>query len=107
MINVKEKKSRSKLKKAVALKYQAESDNAPKLVAKGKGGVAEKIIAVAKEHGIPIHEDSDLLEILSTLEIEQEIPAALYSAIAEILAFIYRVNDPQSGQPDAAKLINL
>ena len=80
------------MKKAVALKYQAESDSAPKVVAKGKGDIAARIIAVAKEHGIPIHEDADLLEVLATLELDREIPAHLYLTVAEILAFIYRVN---------------
>lgn len=90
---MKEKKTRAKMKKAVALKYQAESDTAPKVVAKGKGDIAARIIAVAKEHGIPIHEDADLLEVLATLELDREIPADLYRTVAEILAFIYRVND--------------
>ena len=81
------------MKKAVALKYQAESDGAPKVVAKGKGDIAARIIAVAKEHGIPIHEDADLLEVLATLELDREIPADLYRTVAEVLAFIYRVND--------------
>lgn len=90
---MKEKKTRAKMKKAVALKYQAESGTAPKVVAKGKGDIAARIIAVAKEHGIPIHEDADLLEVLATLELDREIPADLYRTVAEILAFIYRVND--------------
>lgn len=90
---MKEKKTRAKMKKAVALKYQAESGGAPKVVAKGKGDIAARIIAVAKEHGIPIHEDADLLEVLATLELDREIPADLYRTVAEILAFIYRVND--------------
>ncbi|MFQ5431403.1 MAG: EscU/YscU/HrcU family type III secretion system export apparatus switch protein [Nitrospinota bacterium] len=92
-----EKKKRSRLKKAAALRYKAESDSAPKVVAKGRGGVAERIIAVAKENDIPIHEDRDLIEILSTLELEQEIPPELYRTIAEILAFIYRVNHLAGG----------
>lgn len=91
---MKEKKGAPKHKKAVALKYKAESSNAPKVVAKGRGDVAERIIAVAKEHNIPIHEDSDLIEILSTLELEQEIPPELYRTIAEVLSFIYRINRP-------------
>lgn len=94
---MKEKKERSRQKKAAALKYKMESDKAPRVVAKGRGGVAERIIAVAKENNIPIHEDCDLIEILSTLELEQEIPPELYRTIAEILAFIYRVNAPLHG----------
>jgi len=100
---MKEKKNRPAQKKAAALKYKAESDKAPKVVAKGKGGVAERIIAVARENNIPIHEDRDLMEILSTLELEQEIPPELYRTIAEILAFIYRVNSPLHGEAITAK----
>jgi len=95
---VKKKNSGSRLKKAAAIKYKAGSESAPKVVAKGIGGVAERIIAVAKENNIPIHEDRDLMEILSTLELEQEIPPELYRTIAELLAFIYRVNRPLHGR---------
>jgi flagellar biosynthesis protein len=79
--------------KAVALKYDRNKDGSPKVAAKGKGEIAERIIAIAKEHGIPIREDADLVEVLSRLDIETEIPPGLYKAVAEILAFIYRVND--------------
>lgn len=79
-------------KKAVALKYDREQDHAPKVVGKGAGQVAEKIIALAKEHGIPIQQDSDLVEILSRLNLNQEIPPETYVLVAEILAFIYRAN---------------
>lgn len=79
--------------KAVAIKYDQNKDGSPKVAAKGKGEIAERIIAIAKEHGIPIREDADLVEVLSRLDIETEIPPGLYKAVAEILAFIYRVND--------------
>ncbi len=79
-------------KKAVALKYDKEKDAAPRLVGKGVGQVAEAIIALAKEHGIPIQPDSDLVEVLSRLKLNQEIPPETYVLVAEILAFIYRTN---------------
>ena len=79
-------------RKAVALKYDQSRDRTPLVAAKGKGELAERIIAIAKEHGIPIREDADLVEVLSRLDIENEIPPELYKAVAEILAFIYRVN---------------
>ncbi len=79
-----------KNKKAVALKYEKGKDNAPKVVAKGKGKVAENIIKIAKENNIHIEENPELVELLSTLEIYEEIPPSLYMAVAEILAFIYR-----------------
>ncbi|MGC8868818.1 MAG: FlhB-like flagellar biosynthesis protein [Sulfurihydrogenibium sp.] len=78
-------------KKAVALKYERYKDNAPKVVAKGKGEIAKKIIEVAKQHGIYIKEDPDLVEVLSGLDLYEEIPEDLYKVVAEILAFIYKV----------------
>ncbi len=79
-------------KKAVALRYDPEQDPAPRLVAKGQGHIAEKIIQIAKEHGVHIHEDPDLVELLAALDLGQLIPEELYAALAEILAFIYRLN---------------
>jgi flagellar biosynthesis protein len=78
--------------KAVALKYDQKSDSAPRVVAKGKGAVAQKIIDVAKAHRVPLVEDQNLAQVLEALEIETEIPPELYRAVAEILAFIYRLN---------------
>ncbi|WP_281950570.1 EscU/YscU/HrcU family type III secretion system export apparatus switch protein [Nitrosophilus kaiyonis] len=76
-------------KEAVALKYNKKNDNAPKVVAKGKGNIAENILKKAKEYNIPIKEDPDLLEVLSKLDIYEEIPPKLYKAVANILIFIY------------------
>ncbi|MCX7760003.1 MAG: EscU/YscU/HrcU family type III secretion system export apparatus switch protein [Hydrogenothermaceae bacterium] len=78
-------------KKAVALKYERFKDSAPKVVAKGKGKIAEKIIEVAKKNGVYIKEDPDLVEVLSTIEIDEEIPPQLYKAVAEILVFLYKI----------------
>ncbi len=78
--------------KAAALKYNEGKDRAPKLVAKGRGEVAKKIIDIAKECDIPIREDKKLVEILSSLDLYQEIPPDLYKAVAEILAFIYSLS---------------
>ena len=82
-----------KRKKAVALRYDPEKEQAPVAVGKGVGLTAERIIALAREHGIPIHEDADLVEILAKLQLHEQIPPAAYVAVAEILAFIYRTND--------------
>lgn len=76
--------------KAVALRYEKYKDTAPKVIAKGKGEVAKKILEVAKENGIYIKEDPALVEVLSSLEIDEEIPPQLYKAVAEILTFIYK-----------------
>ena len=80
---------------AVALRYQPERDRAPKLVAKGHGYLAEKILELARQHHIPVREDKNLLQILSRLDLNQEIPAEVYKAVAEILAFIYRLANRQ------------
>ncbi len=83
---------KDKRKKAVAVKYEKEKDNAPKVTAKGSGLVAEKIIELANKEGIPMAEDPDLVEALVKLDFNEEIPPSLYKAVAEILAFAYGLN---------------
>ena len=77
-------------KKAVALKYDPSQSDAPRVVAKGQGFLADKILDTAKENGIPIQEDPALVEVLSKLDLDQQIPPELYNLVAEILSFIYR-----------------
>lgn len=77
---------------AAALKYDAEQDAAPRVIARGRAAVAEKIIALARDHNIPLHSDPGLVSLLSRMEIDQHIPVELYRAVAEILAFIYRAD---------------
>jgi flagellar biosynthesis protein len=79
------------MKQAVALTYRPDKHDAPIVVAKGKGYVAEKIIAAAKEHLVPIQEDASLVQMLSQLQINEAIPEELYQVVAEIFAFVYRV----------------
>ena len=76
---------------AVALRYEPKKDQAPKLVGKGRGHLAEKIIELARHHNIPIRQDKNLIQILSRLDLNQEIPDNVYKAVAEILAFVYRL----------------
>lgn len=83
---------KSKLKKAVALIYQPDKDSAPRVSASGRGKVADRIIETAREHGIPVKDDPDLVEVLSKLDISEEIPPAVYVVVAELLAFAYSVN---------------
>jgi flagellar biosynthesis protein len=78
---------------AVALKYTAATDQAPKITATGQGCVAEKIIALARARGVPIRQDADLVQVLSQLDLRQEIPPSLYQVLAELLAFVYRLNN--------------
>ena len=78
---------KDKRKKAVALKYDRLKDGAPEVTAKGQGKVAENIIPLALAHGVP-----DLVEVLASLDISQEIPPEIYVAVAELLAFVYGAN---------------
>lgn len=86
----------SPLKKAVALKYEPGDRMAPVVVAKGRGKMAEAILEKAAENGVPIQQDSSLVEVLSKLDIDQEIPSELYTLVAEILSFVYR-SDQRAG----------
>ncbi|WP_461832484.1 EscU/YscU/HrcU family type III secretion system export apparatus switch protein [Aquifex sp.] len=79
-----------KHKKAVALKYKPEEDKAPIVVAKGKGEVAERIIKLAKENGIPIVEDKNLVEALINVDLYEEIPPELYEAVAKLLVYLLK-----------------
>jgi len=78
--------------KAVALKYDQKKDGAPRVVARGRGEIAEKIVEIAKANNVPLYEDKNLAQILEALDLETEIPPELYRAVAEVLAFIYRLN---------------
>ena len=82
---------REKKRKAVALEYEHGGQQpAPKVVASGYGTMAEQIIAIAEKHGIPIHKDENLVEILSALDVDSFTPLEAYVAVAEILNFIYK-----------------
>jgi flagellar biosynthesis protein len=78
--------------RVAALRYDRETDRAPRVVARGEGHVAERILALARESGIPIHEDRELVHVLAQLDIDAEIPLEVYQAVAEVLAFLYRMN---------------
>ena len=88
------------LQNAVALAYQS-GDLAPKIVAKGRGLVAEQIIARAKEHGVFVHESRELVALLMQVDLDGHIPPALYRAVAELLAWLYRI---ENGQEPADKV---
>jgi flagellar biosynthesis protein len=79
-------------RKAAALKYNVGEDSAPRVIAKGRGFVAEKIIEAASEAEIPIVEDAALVSALLALELGEEIPPDLYRAVAKILSFLYNVD---------------
>ena len=81
-----------KKSKAVALTYDKNKDAAPKVLAKGRGQVAEKIIETARAHHVPLVKDESLVQVLEALDLETQIPPELYRAVAEVLAFVYRLN---------------
>ena len=85
-------------KEAVALKYDKTKQNAPQIVAKGKGLIAEEILERANEHHIPVHEDGSLVELLGKLNINEQIPEELYQAVAEVFAFIYKADQEVGGK---------
>lgn len=78
---------------AVALGYDAAKNNAPTVLAKGQGQIAEKIIQIALDEGIEIHQDADLVQILKAVDIDSEIPLEAFGAVAEIISYIYRANN--------------
>ncbi len=78
---------------AVALDYAPGDNAAPKVVAKGQGWLAEQIIAIAEANGIEVREDADLAQLLATVEVDSEIPLEAFTAVAEILSYVYRLND--------------
>ncbi len=85
-------------RRAVVLRYHSEQDTAPRVMAKGGGFLAERLIEIARENNIPIQEDPDLVAVLSRLDLNTEIPEDLYQAVAEVLAFVHRVNGaPRTG----------
>ena len=79
-------------RRAAALRYERGVDRAPRVIARGEGHVADRILALARENGIPIHEDRALVQVLTKLDVDTEIPLEVYQAVAEILSFLYRVN---------------
>ena len=89
------------LKSAVALTY-SQTDAAPRVVAKGRGVMAEQIIARAREHGVYVHESPELVSLLMQIDLDQRIPPQLYIAVSELLAWIYRL---ESGQPVSETLV--
>ncbi len=87
-------------KKAVALQY--DGINAPAVTATGTGEIAEEIIAIAREHGVPLFENELLLELLAEISLGEEIPETLYLCIAQVIAFAYKIQGkfPPDWQPD-------
>ncbi|WP_206915630.1 EscU/YscU/HrcU family type III secretion system export apparatus switch protein [Alicyclobacillus suci] len=79
-----------KTRRAVALRYERHREEAPRVVAKGAGEVAEAIIQSASAHDVPVMENRPLVDALIHLEVDSVIPAELYQAVAEVLAYVYQ-----------------
>ena len=91
---------------AVAIKYDREADNAPRVVAKGLRLKAEKIKEIAKEYNVPIMRNVGLANALYRVDVGQEIPEELYDAVAEVLNFVYQLKAPApAAQPAAKKVV--
>ncbi|TDJ72018.1 MAG: flagellar biosynthesis protein FlhB [Planctomycetota bacterium] len=84
-------------RQAIGLRYDA-SESAPRVLAKGSGRIAERILEVAREAGVPIQEDPDLVEMLAASEVGDEIPVEVYGAVASLLVFLYRLNGEVGGE---------
>ena len=84
-------------KEAIALSYDPQKGNGPVVTAKGKGKIAEAILAKAEEHDVPVYEDPNLLQLLGQLDMNESIPEELYQAVAEVLAMIYKLDKKKKG----------
>jgi flagellar biosynthesis protein len=87
------KPPRRRRKTASALRYDVASDDAPRILATGTGAAADEIVQMAQQHGVPVHADPQLAELLAALDAGDFIPEELYSIVAEILIFVYEVDD--------------
>lgn len=95
------RRRQNQMNSAVGLRYEGEG--APRVTARGVGPVADEIIALAREHGVPVQEDRHLVELLSELELGDEIPRELYIAVAEVLAFAYLLTGKFPEAPEREK----
>ncbi|MEA3405968.1 MAG: EscU/YscU/HrcU family type III secretion system export apparatus switch protein [Pseudomonadota bacterium] len=87
--------SKPRLSDQIAVSLQYEGEGAPIVTAKGSGHIAQQIIETAKQYDIPIKQDSELVELLSQVELDQQIPELLYEAVAQVLVFAYQLNNKE------------
>ncbi len=100
MVWILRSKMKEPIKKAAALKYDMDKDSAPKVVAKGQGETAKNIIKIAEANDLPIKKDEDLVELLSKIDVDREIPTEMYKAVAEIFSFIYEMSNKRKSQKE-------
>ena len=87
-----EKTTPAERKAAIALRYDIDRDKAPLVLASGRGAVADEILRIAEENRIPLYEDPELAKLLAKLELDTEIPPELYTLVAEVLFFVYKLD---------------
>jgi flagellar biosynthesis protein len=89
-----------KIQKAVAIEYDQQEDDAPRITASGKGAFAEQILKIAFEQGIKVREDADLVEVLAQVKVDSVIPLEAFAVVAEILSYVYQANSHVKERPD-------
>ena len=77
---------------AVALRYDNGREDAPRVVAKGRGFVAQQLLSIAKRHSVPVYQNQTVTQLLMAVELDREIPPELYQAVANVLAYVYRLD---------------
>ncbi len=91
-VPVREQTTPSERKAAVAIRYDIDRDKAPLVIASGRGPVADEILRIAEDNKIPLYEDPEMAKLLSKLELDTEIPPELYTLVAEVLFFVYKLD---------------
>ncbi len=91
------------LQEAVALRYDKDWENAPRVVAKGRGFVAQQLLAIAKRHAVPTYQNQSVTQLLMAVELDREIPPELYQAVANVLAYVYRLDGSAAGRAGMRK----
>ncbi len=94
---------RAPMQEAVAIRYDKDREDAPRVVAKGRGFVAQQLLAIAKRHAVPVYQNQSVTQLLMAVELDREIPPDLYQAVANVLAYVYRLDGRASGRPGKRK----
>lgn len=87
-----DEQKRKPIQEAVAIRYDRDKEDAPRVIAKGKGVVAEQLLAIARRHAVPVYQNQTVTQLLMAVELDREIPPELYQAVANVLAYIYRLD---------------
>jgi len=95
-----ERSEKRKPQEAVGLRYASDDSSAPRVVARGRGELAERILSVAEEHGVPVRRDPDLLQLLAISQVGEEIPIEVYGAVAQLISFLWTLNADDAQGPD-------